>query len=122
MQVFGSMPPYANGGSCVVTRRSRVEPGERVLCLDVDVESLQPWGMLCVNSSAVKLMVNELGWTLLDDDGERKRAQERRRLTALREENKVLRAALAHIADAAKSIGIEHLLTEAEAPEELVPS
>lgn len=118
MQVFNKVPPYAVGGSCFITKRSTLGEGERCLSLDIDIESLPPFGMLCINEGAVRLMVNTLGLQLLDREATDKGRKDRRRISELRDENKVLRAALASLADAARTIGIEHLLTEPD--EELV--
>lgn len=64
MKALPRFPAYGSGACDFINKRIDVEPGEQVLCLDVEVEAL-PEGMLCVHQDSVANMVQELGWQLL---------------------------------------------------------
>jgi len=69
MIVLPKFPSYASGNRCFITKRTELEEGDRVVCTDIDADSL-PTGTLCLHSNTVKMMVAALGWELRtpDDD------------------------------------------------------
>lgn len=68
MRAQGSYPYDAVGGGCFVTGRYEFAAGERCVVLDIDMDSLPPYGMLCLSERAVACMMNELGWERLSPE------------------------------------------------------
>jgi hypothetical protein len=62
MRAVDSYPLDAAFGCCFVLRR---DERERVLDLEVDIDTLPPYGRLCISEAALRCMVVEMGWTLL---------------------------------------------------------
>lgn len=65
MIVLTRFPAYASGNCDFVTKRTKLNKGDKVVALDVQAEQL-PSGMLCLHSSTVKQIVAKLGWELAD--------------------------------------------------------
>lgn len=116
MQLFEHYPATAAGGACFITKRYEVEPGERVIDLQIDLETLPAFGHLCVSEKAVRLLNVELGWDV-DTDVKQKLKEARSRETELRSENRRLRLAINSIIDAAALAGIDTELLRDEVDE-----
>jgi hypothetical protein len=99
MQVRDRYPSHAVGGCCFVTKNAVLARGERVLDLDVDVDTMPAFGTLCVSETAVKLMADQLGY-VVDAGMQAKLKAQRETIVALRAAETDLRAKLANIADA----------------------
>lgn len=98
MQLRDAYPAHAVGGCCLVTGSSKVEP---IVDLDLDLDTLPPFGRICISASGVRLLATCLGWDIdptLNDQLDQVRAER----DELDEENRTLRAHLATIADALK--------------------
>ena len=93
-------------GSCFITKRYEVPDGERVIDLQIDLETLPAFGHLCVSETAVRLLNVELGWDV-DTDVKQKLKETRARESELRSENRRLRLAINSIVDAAALAGID---------------
>jgi hypothetical protein len=79
MNILRTFPAYASGNCDFVTQRTSVEGDERVVVLDVDVDTL-PSGTACLHSNTVAMMVAKLGWKLHTDADEAELIQARRDL------------------------------------------
>jgi hypothetical protein len=99
MQVRDAYPATSAGGCCFVTRNAKLRPGERVVDLDVDIDTLPAFGRLCVSETGVALMADALGFTLDPRIAAKVKAQ-RATIRALRAEADGLREALRIVADA----------------------
>lgn len=101
MQLRDRYPDDTVGGCCLVTHRSS-ELDEPIVDLDTYVETLPPFGRLCISASGVRLLMGMLGWELPSDE----EIAELRHLSfdnaVLVSENRRLREALAKIIDGAK--------------------
>lgn len=93
MKVIDSYPPFAVGGSCIVTKDYDVSGGKKVISLDVDVSTLPARGVLCLSEKAVELMCVALGWDT-DRDGFAKRKGLADHVAELEAENASLREAM----------------------------
>ncbi len=69
------------GNSCFITGRYEVAEGERIIDLDLDLETKPAYGRVCLSELAVKLLNQQLGWNV----------EPEAKLTDLRRENKQLR-------------------------------
>lgn len=98
MQLRHAYPDDAVAGACFVTGDYDPTPG--VIDLDIFVDSMPPWGRLCLSAKAVRDMVVTLGWTWPSDDVLDANVELADEARVLREENQRLRNALAHILDA----------------------
>jgi hypothetical protein len=62
MEVRDAFPAGAVTGADFVTGRYEMAPGDRVVDLQVDLDALPAWGLLCLHESTVTLMMTALGW------------------------------------------------------------
>jgi len=74
VRVVDRYPGFAVAGSCFMSR-CMLEPGERVLDTDVDVENLPGYGRLVISERMVRDMVPLFGWTLMTPALERNHAE-----------------------------------------------
>lgn len=81
MKILPRFPDYASGNCDMVTKRAKVEGDERVVVLDVAVETL-PVGTGCLSSRTVEMMVHKLGWELKTDEDREELETARRDLAA----------------------------------------
>jgi hypothetical protein len=93
MKVIDSYPPFAVGGSCIVTKDYDVSGGKKVISLDIDVATLPARGVLCLSEKAVELMCVALGWDT-DHAGFDKRKELTAHVAELEAENASLREAM----------------------------
>jgi hypothetical protein len=101
MKVIDAYPPFAVGGSCIVTKDYDVSGGKKVINLDIDVATLPARGVLCLSEKAVELMCVALGWDT-DHDGFAKRKGLAAHVAELEAENAQLREALESVLAAQK--------------------
>lgn len=85
MQLFDVYPAGTAGGCCFITKRYEVGPDEKVISLDVDLDSLPPHGLLCVSEEAVRQLNVILGWDA-DEHGRDRRRQLEERVAELEAE------------------------------------
>lgn len=113
MHAVDRFPVYAVGNACLVAPSHELEPGERVIDLDLEVEMLPPSGRLCISEHGVRQMAQELG--LAVDDG---REIDELWVTNERlvEENEELRIAIAQIFDIAKFVNLAQVLADVGGP------
>ena len=64
MLTLTKFPAYASGNADCITKRTQLDPGDKVIVTDVNAEDL-PVGTLCIHSSTVRMLVNQLNWQLL---------------------------------------------------------
>jgi len=109
MHVVTRFPVYAVGNACLVAPFHELEPGERVIDLDVEVDMLPPSGRLCISEHGVRLMAKELGLEISDghEVDELWAANQR-----LNDENDELREAIAQIFDVAKFVNLAQVLAD----------
>ena len=100
MQWRDHYPQDSVAGCCFVT--GDYDPSGGVIDLDIFVDSMQPWGRLCVSPKAVRDMVTTLGLVWPDHDVEAALADREAEVVRLRAENQRMRAAIAKVIDAAK--------------------
>jgi hypothetical protein len=62
MQLRDRFPVSAVIGCDFVSRSSELGPGERVVDLDVDLDTLPAWGILCISEATVRNMMALLGF------------------------------------------------------------
>lgn len=93
MRTWDHYPFDSVKGGCFVLGRYEVPRGEKVLDLDIDMDSLPQFGRLCLSEAAVRCMVVELGWELLTP-------QLSAHLDSLQSEVDDLRAQLDELSDA----------------------
>jgi hypothetical protein len=105
MKVHDAFPAGAVTGADFVTGQYEVGPGERVVNLDVDLDALPAWGLLCVHESTVKLMMTALGWDY-EPAMAAKVKEQRVEIERLRKVNKQMRDALIAVVEAASAAGI----------------
>lgn len=98
MQLRDRLPIDAVTGACIVTYRSSAEGP--FVDLDLDVETLPAYGRICISAEGVELMMTCLGWKRDHGQVEQSEGQ----LTALRAENRQLRAALRKLIDVAELV------------------
>jgi hypothetical protein len=84
-------------GGDFMTGRYEIAPGEQIIDCDTDLDSLPAWGLLCLHEQSVRDMVKALGWKLHDPKLVNRVFRLREQVGMLREENRVLRQALATI-------------------------
>lgn len=96
MKVIDAYPPFAVGGSCIVTKDYDVSGGKKVINLDIDVATLPARGVLCLSEKAVELMCVALGWDT-DRDGFAKRKGLADHVAELEAENASLREAMSSV-------------------------
>ncbi|MET0578241.1 MAG: hypothetical protein ABW122_06255 [Ilumatobacteraceae bacterium] len=85
MQARNAYPLDAVTGGCFVTRRYEIVPGERIVDLDCDLDTLPAWGRLCVSEQAVRLMAGCLDIEIPEEnilDANEKLRTENRKLRA----------------------------------------
>lgn len=82
-------------GACFIT--GDYDPSGGVIDLDIFVDSMQPWGRLCISPKAVRMLVTTLGLEWPTDDFTEQLDDMVDRNEALRDENRRLREALAHV-------------------------
>jgi hypothetical protein len=110
MHAVQRFPVYAVGNACLVAPSHELEPGERVLDLDIEVDMLPPSGRLCVSEHGVRMMCNELGLSI--DDG-REIDELQATIERLRDENDELREAIAQTYNVAKLVNLGQILADA---------
>lgn len=107
MQRRDQYPNDSVTGGCFVT--GDYDPTGGVIDLDIFVDSMPPWGRLCLSPKAVRDMVTTLGWTTLADS---QLVAEYEALVVanekLVEENRRMRAAVAHIVRTVELGRIDH--------------
>lgn len=96
MQLRDAYPVDTVGGSCFLTGAYEVSEGERVVDLDLDLETKPAWGRVCLSEGAVRQMAVLLGWEISPRKAEA--------ISRLRAENGVLRAELAEMRKAVRSV------------------
>lgn len=94
-------------GACLITRSSRVKPGETIIDLQMDVESLPSYGRLCIHEHGVRLLNVQLGWQVRDPDEDEQIEQMRATMEELRSELTAARDALRAVFAAAETVGVE---------------
>jgi len=103
MQLRGAYPPNDTvGGCCFITKDE--DTSEGIIDLDIFVDSMQPFGRLCVSPKAVRMMVQVLGLEWPSEDAAALNAALTAELLTLREENAGLRFALETVVDAVKEM------------------
>lgn len=111
MHATDRFPLYAAGNCCFITGRYELEPGERVIDLDIETEDV-PEGRLCISETALRRMAHELGLdipeadTLVEIDH---LYMENQRLGEL---NDQLREAIAEVFDIAKFVNLAQRLAD----------
>lgn len=105
MQLRDRFPVDAVTGGDFATGRWEIEPGERVVDLDVDLDALPAWGRLCLHERTVRLMMNTLGWNY-DPEISSKVQKQAAEITRLRKINKQMRDALVSVVEAATEAGV----------------
>jgi hypothetical protein len=105
MQVRDAFPTDACTGADFITGRYEVEPGERIVDLDVDLDALPAWGRLCVHERTVRLMMTALGWEY-DESVSRRVKEQAAELTRVRKVNRQMRDALVAVVEAATEAGV----------------
>jgi hypothetical protein len=105
MQLRDRYPVDAVGGGDFVTGNSTIEPGERIVDLDVDLDALPMWGRLCVHERTVRLMADLLG-LCVDGAMPARLATANDELMRLRAVNRRLRDALGAVVEVGALIKI----------------
>lgn len=103
MQLRDRFPVDAVGGGDFVSGNSGLEPGERIVDLDVDLDALPMWGRLCVHERTVAMMADLLG-LCVDGAMPARLATANDQLMRLRAVNRKLREALGAVIDVAALI------------------
>ena len=105
MRVLDEWPwGVAYGCDFVDRMRTTIEPGERCIDLQLDLEDMVPTGILVLHERTVRDMVIHLGWVLEDPHAPDKLTAAVELNRALRQENAALRSALATIAKKSSSV------------------
>jgi hypothetical protein len=95
MQKRDAYPFDTATGACFLT--GNYDPAEGIVDLDRYLDALPPFGRLCLSPTAVRMLVQTMGWELADLESLGALQNE---VDELRAENQRLRAAIAHILDA----------------------
>jgi len=114
MQTRAAYPTDAVTGGCFVTRRYEIAPGERIVDLDVDLDTLPAWGRLCVSELGVRMMARCLDIEIPDHDVMDANAKLRATNTLLRSENTKLRNAIGAVLEAAYLAGFDVITRQPE--------
>lgn len=96
MRLWAAFPAYA-AHNADVFGRSTLEPGERVIDLQTDLEDLPATGGLCLRESTIKGMLQMLGYDIVTPEHEEQDAALRAeidRLALVEREYEELREAL----------------------------
>jgi hypothetical protein len=105
MQLLDAFPAHAVTGADFVTGVYEIKPGEHVVDLQVDLDTLPAWGVLCLHETTVKLMMAALGWKF-DPKLHAKVQQQAAEIDRLRRVNKQMRDALVGVVEAATEAGV----------------
>lgn len=97
------------GGGDFVTGNP-LAPGDRIIDLDLDIESRPAWGRVCLSESTVKLMAQMIGWEPSEDKKVTKKlAQVQHERDALLAERDMYRDALTKIIDLRELLAVSVL-------------
>ncbi len=98
------IPTDAVGGMCIVTRKAKLKPGEKMIDIGVDYDSLPPMdGRLCISESGLAEIMSHAGWERrTEDDAEAHRVN-----AELRAELVLLRSHLRNVLAAAEAIDVD---------------
>lgn len=107
MRNVSAYPADTATGACLITRKSKVRPGDTIIDLQSDLESLPAFGRLCIHEDGVRLLITQLGWKLPDDKMEEELATLVTQNAQLRSELADLREALVSVLKAADLVGVE---------------
>lgn len=97
VKVASRFPAGTARNADFVTRRAKLKAGERVVNLQVDLDTLPAFGLLCVTETTVKMMVDKLGLELAADAD----AEAKATIDKLKAENAELTRKLTEIQKAA---------------------
>jgi hypothetical protein len=99
MQLRSAYPPNDTvGGCCFITKDE--DTSEGIIDLDIYVDSMQPFGRLCVSPKAVRMMAQVLGWEPPDADTLKLNLSLTAEVLMLREQNERLNTAVNRVLDA----------------------
>lgn len=104
MQTRPAYPADTLTGGCFISGDYSVD--EPIVDLDIYVDTLPPFGRLCVSPKAVRMLVTALGWELTSPETAELLHSSGVEVDRLRIENRALRGALAKIIDAAQLVDL----------------
>jgi hypothetical protein len=105
MEVRDAFPAGAVTGADFVTGRYEMAPGDRVVDLQVDLDALPAWGLLCLHESTVTLMMTALGWEY-DPVLAAKVKEQAAELARLRKLNKQMRDAMTVLTETLAAVSV----------------
>ena len=106
MQKRDAYPTDSVKGACFLTGDYSTDEG--IIDLDTFVDSMPPYGRLCVSPKAVRMLVQVLGWdSMASEELVRVNEELRESNVKLRQENAEMRAALVSVLDARRMAKID---------------
>jgi hypothetical protein len=102
MRVAKTYPPGTVGGCCFITKRSEIRKNERVIDLEIELDTLPSFGRLCINEGAVRLMAAALD--LQFDDNPELVTELGEKIAELQHENDELRELMRRMVDIASDL------------------
>lgn len=105
MQARDAYPFDALTGGCFVS--GDYNPANGIVDLELYMDTLPPFGRLCLSGMAVRNMVTALGWTIQSDELTDQVDELIERNNALAEENARMRKAISQIIDITKIARID---------------
>lgn len=103
MKTLTAFPIDTATGACLITRKGDPAKVGRIIQLDVDMEQMPRYGVLCISEKGVEILVAQLGMKV--DHGNTQDLQTLNDM--LRAELTELRAALRNVLAAAELVGVE---------------
>lgn len=104
MQQRGRYPDDVLTGGCFIS--GDYSTAEPIVDLDIYVETLPPFGRLCVSAKGVRMLVAAMGWELMSDFQREEYDEAHAEVDRLTVENRALRGALAKLIDVAALVDL----------------
>jgi hypothetical protein len=122
MQQRQGYPFDALTGGCFIS--GDYSTAEPIIDLDIYMETLPPFGRLCVSAKAVRMLVTAMGWELMSEETAEALVDSGHEIKRLASENRALRSSLSHIIEAAalcELVEIAELASEFPALRQVMP-
>jgi len=107
MKTLEAFPIDTATGACLILRKSDPAKVGRIVQLDVDLEGMPPFGVLCISEKGVEVLNAQLDLKVVPKGTRDEVKVKNAELESMRADNDQLRAALRDVFNAASFVGVD---------------